>query len=141
ADPDPFGVRTSWYERRKLGLVLGCLARPRYALAWDAACGTGDLALALSRRCRRVVATDRSPCAVALTTQLCADRPGTRVRRQVLPDNLPPGENPELVVLSEVLYYLSEQDRGRTYEVLQTCLSPATGTEVVAVHWRHRGHD
>ena len=28
SDPDPFHVRSSFYEQRKIGLVLDCLTKP-----------------------------------------------------------------------------------------------------------------
>lgn len=36
-DPDPFAVRSSPYEQRKLAVVLASLTAPRYALVWAAA--------------------------------------------------------------------------------------------------------
>ena len=50
ADPDPFHVRSSFYEQRKLGLVLDCLTKPTYAAAWDPACGIGEMAARLAPR-------------------------------------------------------------------------------------------
>ena len=41
ANSDPWAVSSSFYEQRKLDLVLGVLALPRYARAWDPACGYG----------------------------------------------------------------------------------------------------
>lgn len=142
ADPDPFAVRTSWYERRKRAVVLASLGRPRYAAAWDPASGTGDLALALSERCTRVVATDAAARAAELTAELCQGRPGVRVHRRALPAGLPEEERPvELVVLAEVLYYLPVEVRLRTYELMDAVTAPAGPAEVVAVHWRHHPHD
>ena len=37
ADPDPWEVETSWYERRKLAVHLASLPRERYATAWEPA--------------------------------------------------------------------------------------------------------
>jgi hypothetical protein len=42
-DPDPWQVRSSFYEQRKLDIVLAGLQRPRYRSAWDPACGVGEL--------------------------------------------------------------------------------------------------
>ena len=71
ANHDPWRVGTSSYEQRKLDIVLACLSRPRYCLAWDPACGTGHLAARLAERCDRVLASDASEAAVALTTTEC----------------------------------------------------------------------
>lgn len=136
-DPDPFGVQSSWYEQRKLAVVLASLCRQRYSCAWDAACGTGDLALRLASRCTDVLATDDSPRAVELST---ARTEGTcvRVRRHTLPDRPHPGlESIDLVVLSEVLYYLPEEARVATYALVDD----VRAGEVVAVNWRHHPHD
>ena len=44
ADADPWQVRSSFYEARKLDLLLACLSRPMYDAAWDPSCGVGELA-------------------------------------------------------------------------------------------------
>ena len=50
-----------------------------------------------------------------------------------------PGDWPEggfdLVVLSELLYYLSDDDRLRTVDLALGSLAP--GGHLLAVHWRH----
>ena len=66
ADPDPFQVRSSFYEQRKIGLVLDCLTKPTYAAAWDPACGVGELAARLAAAGRagaglRRLAAGRAP--------------------------------------------------------------------------------
>ena len=138
ADPDPWNVRDSWYERRKEAVVLALLARERYAHAWDAASGTGDLALALTRRCERVTASDASSRAVALTGDLLSDASASVVVNQ-LPEVPPLAEPPDLVVLSEVLYYLPEPDRLRALEAVGDVARPSA--ELVVVHWRHHPDD
>ena len=79
AEPDPWSVRTSHDEQRKLSIILACLSRPRYEAAWDPSCGVGELAFRLADRAARVLATDASAEAVALTRQRCADRPCVEV--------------------------------------------------------------
>ena len=72
ADPDPWDVGGSPYEQRKRGVVLAGLRRPRYAGAWDPACGTGHLTADLAGRCDRVVASDASATAARLAAERCA---------------------------------------------------------------------
>ena len=138
ADPDPWHVRDSWYERRKEAVVLALLARPRYAHAWDAASGTGDLALALSRRCERLTATDASTRATALTRDLLAETSAS-VAVSRLPQVPPLAEPPDLVVLAEVLYYLLESDRLGALAAVEAAARPSA--ELVVVHWRHHPDD
>lgn len=136
ADPDPWEVGTSWYERRKIGLVLSSLRREHYAQAWDAGCGTGHLAAALAPRCAAVLATDASPEAARLTAARTADWPGVVTAMSVLPAPPPEAIKPDLIVLSEVLYYLSEVDRHATYDLVTEVATP--DADVVAVNWALR---
>jgi len=140
-DPDPFGVRSSWYERRKLDVLLASLALPQYAAAWDPACGTGDLVAALSDRCGHVLATDGSPRAVGITSALVDGRDGVEVREHRLPERLS-FDVPafDLLVVAEVLYYLPADERARTCELLHAVAARGQA-EIIAVHWRHHPHD
>lgn len=133
ADPDPWEVGTSWYERRKIALVLGCLRRERYAQAWDAGCGTGHLTVGLAGRCERVLATDASTEAVRITRARVAEWPGVGCVRSALPAAPTADVRPDLIVLSEVLYYLDADDRRATYDLVTAIATP--DADVVGVHW------
>lgn len=140
ADEDPWRVRSSWYERRKLEIVLSCLTRPRYARAWDPSSGVGELPLRLAERCDRVLASDTATRAVALTRDRCADRTEIEVRHLTLPEAPPPPwRGFDLVVLAEFLYYLGEADRRASVQLLHDLT--AERAEVLAVHWRHHPDD
>jgi hypothetical protein len=140
ADPDPFGVRSSFYEQRKLGLVLDCLTKPSYAAVWDPACGIGEMAARLAPRAERVLASDASPQAVHLTRRRCCSSGNVEVRQLTQPSP-PPGEADtfDLIVMSEFAFFLPEQARVATFDVLHT--AAADSAELVAVHWRHHPHD
>ena len=146
-DPDPFGGRPRWDARREIQFVVASLTRERYAHAWDLACGTGDLALALTARCARVTATDAAPTAVDLTRDLLRDKDAD-VSVSALPARAVPAGSCDLVVASEVLYYLDEASRQATYDAMLVAAESESGcdtadhaAEVVAVHWRHHPHD
>ena len=140
ADPDPFRVRSSFYEQRKLGLVLDCLTKPSYTAAWDPACGVGEMAARLAPRAERVLASDASPQAVHLTRRRCSSCGNVEVQQLTQPSP-PPSEVDgfDLIVMSEFAHYLPEQVRMATLDVMHTVA--AEKAELVAVHWRHHPHD
>ena len=137
-DADPWKVRERWYEQRKRNLMLACLPQQRYRHAFEPACGNGELTAALAQRADAVLATDLSAEAVRLTRQRLQElEPGdagrVAVRQQAAPREWPDGAF-DLIVLSEVVYYLPEHEvlqlRDRCAEALTT-----DGT-LVLCHWR-----
>ena len=136
ADPDPWDVETSWYERRKLDVLLACLPRLHYATAWEAGSGPGITTRALAPRVGHLVASDGSAAAVRLAERRCADLDHVDVRQSTLPD-VPMAHTVELVVAAEFLYYLP--DREVALESLWRALAP--GGHLLSMHWRHPPDD
>ena len=141
SDADPWRVRTSFYERRKLEIVLSSLSSATYAAAWDPACGVGELVARLAGRSTRVLATDASGEAVRLTRTRCSTLDGAGLgavstRAQALPTP-PPADfpRPDLVVLSEFLYYLTGADRAASLRMIDAAAADAA--ELMSLHWRH----
>ena len=62
----------------------------------------------------------------------CADLPGVRFEHMFVPDQWPDGAF-ELILLSEVVYYLSRDDVGRLAAKVSNSL--AKGGSVILVHW------
>ena len=111
ADPDPWSVRTSWYERRKLAVLLAALPHERYRRAWEPGCGIGVGTAALAERIDHLVASDGSPRAVAATRDATAGLSHVRVVDSVLPE-VPLDGLVDLVVAAEFLYYLDDLAAG-----------------------------
>jgi SAM-dependent methyltransferase len=133
AAEDPWSLRTRWYEQRKYALTTAVLPRRRYADAVEVGCSVGELTAALAQRCDRLTAWDVSAAAVEQTRQRTAGLPGVRVEQRGIPvDPLPPCD---LVVLSEVLYYLDPGDLRAAVATVRAAVRP--GGTVLAVHWRH----
>lgn len=126
-DPDPWGFDSRWYERRKYDLTLAALPRERYARAFEPGCANGALTERLAARCDELVALELMPEVAARARTRLAGLPHVRVETGALPEAWPAGTF-DLVVFSEVLYYLRSLDA-----VLDRV--PA-GAHVVAVHWR-----
>jgi SAM-dependent methyltransferase len=133
ASDDPWAHTSRWYETRKYDLTVACLPRTSYRRAFEAGCGTGLLTERLARRAGTVLATDRHERAVAATAQRCEARPGVEAAVGAIPDDWPDGTF-DLVVLSEVLYYLDVPGVRRTVERLGHSLE--AGGHIVLVHYR-----
>ena len=129
--PDPWRTTDSWYERRKRAVLLAALPSERYRHAVEPACGVGALTAQLAMRADKVHAFDAVPKAVQATRKLGV--PNITATEALLPGGFP-DESADLVVLSEILYYLSDEDLRKTVDNAITCLAP--GGDLVLAHWR-----
>jgi len=130
---DPWDHGTRWYEARKYGLTVAALPRASYRRGFEPGCGAGFLTMRLAARVQHLVAMERSPRGADATRRRCATMANVDVRLGQVPASWPAGAF-ELIVLSEVLYYLDDADLD---EVLaRTADSLEAGGHVVAVHYR-----
>lgn len=136
ADHDPWQVETSWYEQRKLTVLLASLPAEHYRRTWEPGCGPGLVSATLAGRTDELVASDVSDTAVALAAQRTAHLPAVRVVRSELPE-VPFAGRVDLVVAAEFLYYVPDLDRALA--VLWSVCEP--GAHLVFVHWAHHPHD
>jgi hypothetical protein len=139
SDPDPWDVGGSAYEQRKRAVVLACLRRAHYRNAWDPACGTGHLTADVAGRCDRVLASDGSVTAARLAAERCATLPVSVSHRALPAGPVDEAFSPDLVLLSEVFYYLSDEVRADTVALVDQ--RGATDCELVVVHWDGAPHD
>jgi SAM-dependent methyltransferase len=137
-DSDPWGASTRWYERRKRDLALAALGREHYGRVFEPGCGSGAMTAALAPRCDHLLALDVAARAVEATRARTASLPQVRVCRGTIPADWPTGSL-DLVVLSEVAYYLEPEAVRRVAGLITAALAP--GGELLAVHWRGRADD
>lgn len=140
-DSDPFKLGDSWYERRKMDLVMASLAGERYRRTWDTACGTGHLAERLVARSEQLLATDASAAACRLAAARLSEFSSAQVAEHLLPATPPSGGTFDLIVLSEILYYLDTEERADLVQVLDAVAERSCAAEVVLVSWRHHPDD
>lgn len=131
-DPDPWGFDHRPYEQRKHALTVALLPAERYRRAIEPGCANGALTERLAAVCDRIDAFDPVDACVSRARERLRSAAGVSVRRGLLPDDWPAGEA-DLVVLSEVAYYLSDDASTEVLDAIQASLV-ATGT-LVAVHW------
>lgn len=132
ADPDPWGFASRWYEARKYALTVAALPRPRYARGFEPGCSIGVLTRQLAARCDALLACDLVPEVAARTGEQLRDLPHVAVHALAIPEQWPDGRF-DLIVLSEVAYYLTEIGIAQLLARIDDCLEP--GGHVVAVHW------
>lgn len=129
---DPWGFRTSPYEHGKYRATLDILPRPRYRAALEVGCSIGVFTRLLADRCDAVLALDTSPRALAEARRASADLPHVAFHEATLPRDFPDGRF-DLIVLSEVLYYLSRPDLAALAQRCLAALQP--GGQMVLCHW------
>jgi cyclopropane fatty-acyl-phospholipid synthase-like methyltransferase len=131
ADPDPWRFATSTYEQEKYAATLAALPDRRFASGLEIGCSIGILTRLLASRCDHLLAIDVSDAALSQARQTCANLPVTFQNRRIPAEW--PSETFDLIVLSEVLYYLTAEDVRRTAELARSALQKSG--LVVMVHF------
>lgn len=132
AQADPWNFTGSAYEKEKYRATLDALARPRYHHILELGCSIGVLTALLARRGERLTAVDTAENALQQAQQRCMALPQVRFVRAHLPHG-DWDDHYDLVVLSEVLYYLTAEELQGLCERLRACTSE--GCEFMLVHW------
>jgi len=131
---DPWAYTTSWYERRKRALTLAALPAERYRSGLEVGCSIGTLTADLAGRCDSLLAVDASGTALEHAAARLAPYPGVSTRQLTLPMNWPEGTY-DLVVVSEVGYYLAPAEYAALLERIEGSMAP--GGTLLLCHWRH----
>jgi SAM-dependent methyltransferase len=130
---DPWGFATSQYEKIKYERTLEALDGQTFDRALEVGCSIGVFTERLASICGRVVAVDVSRLAVDRARKRLTANENVVVEQMSLPSKMPEG-NFDLIVCSEVLYYLTPEDLRRALDSFGRKLR--AGGTFVAVHWR-----
>ena len=131
-NPDPWNFASSPYERQKYDATLAALPRDLYEHAFEVGCSIGILTRRLAHRCRRLLAVDASETPLREARRICADRPNVTFEHRFIPQEWP-DETFDLIVLSEVIYYLTAPLVAAA--ATRVCASLAPQGDIVLVHW------
>lgn len=132
ASDDPWNFETSEYEHAKYARTLAALPRGRYARALEVGCSIGVLTGLLAERVDRLLSVDVNEKALARARERNRGRANVTFARRRLPGETPDGPF-DLIVLSEVGYYLGSSDLERLLDALVERLAP--GGDLILVHW------
>ncbi len=135
-DPDPWGYTTRAYERAKYAATLAACGEGPFECALELGGSIGVFTVLLAPRCRRLVSIDAAPTAVAAARRRLAEHPQVEVILGAIPAAVPVASY-DLVVASEVLYYLTADELAVALAVLGDRM--VAGARLVAVDWRPAG--
>jgi trans-aconitate methyltransferase len=136
ADIDPWGYTHSPYEQAKYEATLEACGAGPFASALELAGSIGVFSEMLAPRCRQLATVDVAPTAVQAARARLAPHPQAEVILGAIPEAIP-DRSYDLVVASEILYYLPDPALTGTLALLELTMLP--GARLVAVHWRPPG--
>jgi SAM-dependent methyltransferase len=134
--PDPYGYTSRDYERQKYSATLAALSRDRYMKAFEIGCSIGVLTGLLGERCDSLLSVDIVERALQEARQRCSAVRNVTFARMRVPDDWP-NESFDLIVISEVLHYLTVSEVNRLVQRLRSSLRPSG--EIILVHNRWTG--
>ena len=129
---DPWRLDSSEYESEKRAATIAALGGRTYDRAWEVGCARGALTAQLAPHCRRLIATDISAAALDAARERLRGCDQVRFRNAAFPGEEISGDF-DLILLSEIVYYLDDADIGRAAEHIISALRP--GGDVLLVHW------
>ena len=138
ANPDPWRFNTSRYERAKYRHTLDALGDRHFRSGLEVGCSIGILTRMLAPRCDSLLGIDIVEDPLPAARAGCADQPQVRFERVQVPAQWPVGRF-DLIVFSEVLYFLSAADIAACARHVLHCLMP--GGVVVLVNWLGKTDD
>lgn len=128
---DPWNYATSAFEARKRCVLLHACGPGPFGRGLELACAIGETTRVLAPHCLRLLAVDSSETAVAEARLRLRDFAHVRVGQALLPRDMPPGPF-DLIVVSEILYYLPPRALLRLLDRVEAALAP--GGRVVVLH-------
>ena len=121
ASDDPWNFRTSPYEREKYAATLAALPARRFARGLEVGCSIGELTRLLAPRCDTLLGLDFAQAPLATARARCADLASVDFIRIAAPAEWPGGVF-DLILLSEVLYFLVPEDVRRMAARVKGCI-------------------
>jgi SAM-dependent methyltransferase len=131
-DHDPWHFATSPYEHSKYATTLEVLKGQPLGTVFEVGCSIGILTKTLAVNCGSVLAIDVSKTAILRAKRNCEALGNVTIARMRIPAEWPSGSF-DLILLSEVLYFLGPTDIRATAG--KTLRSLSSAGRVLLVNW------
>lgn len=133
-DTDPWDFEESVYENLKYRATIAAIPQIVYKNALEIGCSIGVLTKMLAPLCEKLIAMDLSITALESAQRRLSEYGQVTFLKGGIPQDFPDGEF-DLVVMSEVGYYLSKADLQHTKKQIIKSLQP--NGVLILVHWTH----
>ncbi|RZM27522.1 MAG: methyltransferase domain-containing protein [Pedobacter sp.] len=137
-NPDPWNFQTSEYEKAKYKHTIDSLPNTHFKRALEIGCSIGVLTEMLAEKCDQLLSVDISEQALKLARKRLEHKPNVLFKVAGVPAGFPEGQF-DLIVMSEVGYYLSLNDLKETFKRMVQQLN--TNGVLILVHWTHYVED
>jgi SAM-dependent methyltransferase len=131
---DPWNYTHSAFERFKREVFLRACGPAKRGRVLELGCAIGETTQPLARRSLRLLAVDASPTALREAARRCAKLKNVTFCQSLLPQQMPRGPF-DLIVVSELVYYMPSHHLSRLADRIETALAPG-GDVVVLDHRR-----
>jgi 2-polyprenyl-3-methyl-5-hydroxy-6-metoxy-1,4-benzoquinol methylase len=123
ANIDPWNYTTSAFERYKRDVLLRACGCRTFGRGLELACAIGMTSRCLAQRCLRLLAVDSSLTALAEAKRRTRDSERITFRQALLPNETPRGPF-DLIIASEIAYYIDQHALYQLLRKLEMALSP-----------------
>lgn len=131
---DPWGYEKRWYEARKRQICLSLLMKEQYQHGLEIGCSNGVFSQQLAERCQRLTCLDANAQAIQLAQKKLGHLTHVDLQQHCIPHQFPE-QKYDLIVISEILYYLSEAELRQCMAQVQQALT--SDGVVLCCHWRY----
>ena len=131
---DPWDYENRWYEKRKRQICLSLLPSENYASILEVGCSNGVFSEYLAARCQKLTCIDGNATAVQLAQNRLKHLAHVHVLQQQIPVQWPQ-QKFDLIVISEIAYYLSHSELLQLSKLAEQSLT-AQGM-ILCCHWRY----
>lgn len=135
---DPWDFETSAYEKKKYEATIDALPKENYNHALEIGCSIGVLTEMLAKRCHQLLSTDISEAPLQKAKDRLRSSPQVTFQQVGIPQQYP-DKKFDLIVMSEVGYYLSMEDLKTAKEKIIESLEK--NGDLILVHWLPFVHD
>jgi 2-polyprenyl-3-methyl-5-hydroxy-6-metoxy-1,4-benzoquinol methylase len=132
SNPDPWSFETSAYEHAKYQRTVSAVGARRFSSGLEVGCSIGILTRMLAPSCDSLLGIDIVEAPLREARSRSAGRRHVRFRQMRVPDEWP-ADKFDLIVFSEVLYFLAPEDIDRCADRVRSSLLP--DAMVVLVNW------
>lgn len=131
---DPWDYQNRWYEQRKRMICLSVLLKNEHQNVLEIGCSNGIFSQQLATRSKKLTCIDANDKAVQLAKNRLSSYDHVEVMQQCIPEQFPSGQY-DLIVIGEILYYLSPAQIEVCIEKIQQLLTD--DGVLLCCHWKY----